>query len=79
MRDLVLVERALERGQVGDVAGDVGDGGDRVGVEHEAQPARLGREVEGDDVVPSATSSGTAQAPMQPYAPVTRKLGSLTA
>ena len=49
VRDAVLVDRALERGEVGDVARDVRDRRDRVRVEQQAQPPRLGREVERDD------------------------------
>ena len=58
MRDAVLVDRALERSQVGDVAGDVRDRRDRVRVEQQAQPARLGREVERDDVPPVGDELG---------------------
>ena len=49
VRDLVLVERALDRREVGDVARDVPDRGDGLLVQQQPQPARVGREVEGDD------------------------------
>ena len=64
MRD--AVERPLDLRAVGDVAGDVRDRGDRAVVEHEPQPPRVGREVEGDDVVAPRTSSAVVHAPMHP-------------
>ena len=58
MGDLVLVDRALDRGEVGDVAGDVRDRGHGVRVEQQPQPPRLGREVEGDDRLPVGDELG---------------------
>ena len=57
VRDPVLVERALDRLEIGDVAGHVRDRLDLLGREQERDPARVGREVEGDDALARPTSS----------------------
>ena len=49
MGDRVLVDRPLERGQVGDVALDPREPGERVVVEQQAQPMEVVGGVERDD------------------------------
>ena len=72
MGDRVLVDRPLERGQVGDVALDPREPGERVVVEQQAQPMEVVGGVERDDRGALRASCATVHAPMQPLAPVTR-------